>query len=100
MIQALRGDFEKVCIDSGACESVCPADAFPAYGTFRTSKNGSTYRAAGGQELINVGAKRQQFTINGTKTSMTIPGDDEREEKPLAAASNEDYRERKPDHPR
>jgi hypothetical protein len=54
-IQALTDDsFRKVCIDSGAGESVCPVEAFPSYKTTRTAKTGATYRAAGGQKLTNV----------------------------------------------
>ena len=87
MIQAVNGDFDKVCIDSGAGESVCPVDAFPAYGTFTTGKNGVKYRAAGGQELVNVGEKRPRFTTNGVKTSMTFQATTG-VRKPLAAASN------------
>ena len=51
MMQNINGDFDRVCIDSGAGESVCPVDAFPQYGTFSTGKNGGKHRAAGGQEL-------------------------------------------------
>ena len=87
MIQNICGDFDRVCIDSGAGESVCPVDAFPQYGTFSTGKNGVKHRAAGGQELVNVGEERPHFTTNGIKTSMTFQcaiG----VKKPLAAASN------------
>ena len=41
--------FNKVCIDSGAGESVCPVDAFPSYGLKKLAKTGATYTAAGGQ---------------------------------------------------
>ena len=87
MIQTINGDFDKVCIDSGAGESVCPVYVSPAYGTFNIGKNGVKHSAAGGQELVNVGEKRPRFTTNGVKTSMTfqaIIG----VKKPLAAASN------------
>ena len=87
MIQIINGDFDRVCIDSGAGESVCPVDAFPTYGTFITGKNGVKYRAAGGQELVNVGEKRPRFTTNGIKTSMTFQATTG-VKKPLAAASN------------
>ena len=80
------GGFTKVCIDSGAGESACPADAFPGYGTFKTEKIGVKHRAAGGQELVNVGEKRPRFTTNGVKTSMTFQAA-EHVTKPLAAAS-------------
>ena len=72
MIQNIDGGFDKVCIDSGAGESVCPVDAFPEYGTFNTEKNGAKRRAAGCQELMNVGEKRPRFTTNGVKTSMAF----------------------------
>ena len=86
MIQTIEGDFDRVCIDSGAGESVCPVDAFPEYGTFKTQRNGAKYRAAGGQELVNVGEKRPEFTTNGIKTSMTFQATTG-VKKPLAAAS-------------
>ena len=54
-IQALTDDtFKKVCIDSGAGESVCPVEAFPSYKTTKTAKTGTKYMAAGGQKLTNV----------------------------------------------
>ena len=87
MIQNINGDFDRVCIDSGAGESVCPVDAFPMYGTFSTGKNGAKYRAAGGQELVSLGAKRPRFTTNGIKTSMTFQCATG-VKKPLAAASS------------
>ena len=41
MIQALTdGTFDKVCVDSGAGESLCPVSAFPSYETVQTSKTG------------------------------------------------------------
>ena len=86
MIQNIDGGFSKVCIDSGAGESVCPVDAFPEYGTFNTAKNGAKHRAAGGQELVNVGEQRPRFTSNGVETSMTFRTTTG-VKKPLAAAS-------------
>ena len=86
MIQALEGNFDRVCIDSGAGESVCPVDAFPEYGTFKTDRNGAKYRAAGGQELVNVGEKRPQFSTNGIRTTMAFQATTN-VKKPLAAAS-------------
>ena len=40
-IQAIETEFKKVCIDSGAAESVCPIDAIPDYETLETDKVGS-----------------------------------------------------------
>ena len=49
MIQNLTyGSFTKVCVDSGARESVCPVDAFPSYEMRKSARTGSTYTAAGG----------------------------------------------------
>ena len=86
MINNIEGDFSSVCIDSGAGVRVCPLDAFPAYGTFKTAKNGVKYRVAGGQELVNAGEKRPHFTTNGIKTSMIFQACGVT--KPLAAASS------------
>jgi hypothetical protein len=78
--------FGKVCIDSGAGESVCPVDAFPSYKTVKTSKTGATYRAAGGQKLTNVGEIRPNFKSGGIGGSMAFQATTE-VQKPLAAAS-------------
>jgi len=86
LLQNVEGNFSKVCIDSGAGESVCPEEAFPDYATYKTNKNGCKYRAAGGQELVNVGEKRPHFVTNGVKTSMTFQATTG-VKKPLAAAS-------------
>ena len=86
MIQRFNGDFDRVCIDSGAYESVCPVDAFPAYGIFSTGKNGVKHRAAGGQELVNVGKKLHHFITNGIEISMTFQATTG-VKKPLAGAS-------------
>ena len=86
MIQALTDQtFTKVCIDSGAGESVCPIDAFPSYGTHKTAKTGVRYTAAGGQELINAGEKRPHFKCGGANAHMAFQCTDVH--KPLAAAS-------------
>ena len=78
--------FGKVCIDSGAGESVCPVDAFPSYKTVKTNKTGATYRAAGGQKLTNVGEIRPNFKSSGIGGSMAFQATTEIQ-KPLAAAS-------------
>ncbi len=86
-IQALTDDsFRKVCIDSGAGESVCPVEAFPSYETMKTAKTGATYRAAGGQRLTNVGEIRPNFKSAGIGGSMAFQATTE-VQKPLAAAS-------------
>ena len=86
MIQALTDQtFTKVCVDSGAGESVCPIDAFPSYGTHKTAKTGVRYTAAGGQELINVGEKRPNFKCGGVDAWMAFQCT--KVQKPFAAAS-------------
>ena len=66
MVQSLTdGNFNKVCIDSGAVESVCPVDVFPSYELKKSAKTGATYTAAGGQPLVNVGGKQPRFETNG-----------------------------------
>ena len=86
MIQALTDQtFTKVCIDSGAGESVCPIDAFPSYGTHTTAKTGARYTAAGGQELINAGEKRPHFKCGDEDAHMAFQCTGVH--KPLAAAS-------------
>ena len=65
---------------------VCPLDAFAAYGTFKTAKNGVNHRVAGGQEVVDAVEKRPRFTMNGIKTSMTFQACGVT--KPLAAASS------------
>ena len=87
MIQALTDtSFNKVCIDSGAGESVCPVTAFPSYETVKTTKTGKKYRAAGGQELTNIGEIRPSFTSGGKLASMAFQATTDIR-KPLAAAS-------------
>ena len=60
--------------------------AFPDVQTHVTDKNGKKYRAAGGQELENVGEKRPRFKINGVPTMMRFQATTH-VKKPLAAAS-------------
>jgi hypothetical protein len=87
LIQAIQDDtFVSVCLDSGAGESVCPVDAFPSYATKKTPKTGTTYRAAGGQELKNVGEKRPTFRSGGVACSMAFQATTD-VKKPLAAAA-------------
>ena len=87
MIQALTDQsFTKVCIDSGAGESVCPVDAFPSYVTKQTAKVGARYTAAGGQSLVNVGEERPEFTTSGVDAWMAFQATT-KVTKPLAAAT-------------
>ena len=72
MIANLEKNPVSICIDSGAGESVCPVAFFPDYETHHTEKVGNLYRAAGVQELRNVGGKRPQFKTNGIQTSMAF----------------------------
>ena len=86
-IQSLTdASFKKVCVDSGAGESVCPPEAFPSYKTVQTEKTGVTYRAAGGQKLKNVGEIRPNFKSSGVGCSMAFQATTD-VQKPLAAAS-------------
>jgi len=87
MIQTLTDEsFIKVCVDSGAGESVCPVDAFPSYETKKTAKTGTSYTAAGGQALVNVGEKRPEFKTNGVDAWMAFQATT-KVQKPLAAAT-------------
>ena len=87
MIQTLTDEsFTKVCVDSGAGESVCPVDAFPSYETKKTAKTGTSYTAAGGQALVNVGEKRPEFKTNGVNAWMAFQATTGLT-KPLAAAT-------------
>jgi len=86
MIQTLEKNPTTICVDSGAGESVCPVDFFPEYELHETEKVGNLYRAAGGQELKNVGEKRPKLRINGVAASMTFQATSH-VRKPLAAAS-------------
>ena len=87
MVQNLTDEsFTKVCIDSGAGESVCPVDVFPSYETKKTAKTGMSYTAAGGQALVNVGEKRPEFKTNGVDAWMAFQATT-KVQKPLAAAT-------------
>ena len=87
MIQALTDTtFNKVCIDSGAAESVCPVTAFPSYPTVKDGKSGKTYLAVGGMELTDVGEIRPEFTSNGILGNMRLRATTEIK-KPLASAA-------------
>ena len=86
MIQSLIKNPTTICVDSGAGESVCPAESFPDFETHQTDKVGNLYRAAGGQELRNVGETRPRFRINGIQTAMTFQATTH-VKKPMAAAS-------------
>jgi hypothetical protein len=86
MIQNLEKNPTTICVDSGAGESVCPTDFFPDYETHETEKVGNLYRAAGGQELKNMGEKRPKLRIGGVPVSMTFQATSH-VRKPLAAAS-------------
>ena len=86
MMQALTDTtFTKVCVDSGAGESVCPVTAFPSYETVKTHKTGTQYKAAGGQLLTNVGEIRPSFTSSGQLASMAFQATTD-VKKPLASA--------------
>ena len=76
----------KVCVDSGAGESVCPVNAFRSYKTVKTAKTGTTYKAAGGQKLTNIGEIRPCFKSSGVGGSMAFQAT-MYVQKPLAAAS-------------
>ena len=87
LIQSLTDDtFTSVCIDSGAGESVCPIEAFPSYEKKKTYKTGTTYKAAGGQKLFNVGEVKPYFKSNGVAGCMAFQATTD-VKKPLAAAS-------------
>ena len=86
MIQSLVMNPTSICVDSGAGESVCPAEAFPDYETYQRNKVGNLYRAGGGQELRNVGEKRPHFRTNVIQPAMTFHATTHIK-KPLAAAS-------------
>ena len=75
-----------MCVDSDAGESVCPIEAFPSYKTVKTAKTGTTYRAAGGQKLTNVGEIRPRFKPSGICGSLAFQATTD-VQKPLAAAS-------------
>ena len=52
--QVVELEFAKVCADSGAGKTVCPISAFPNIATRETGNVGGTYRAVGGQQLVDV----------------------------------------------
>ena len=76
----------KITVDSGAGESVCPMDMVPEEPIHRTIKNGTTYRAAGGQSLVNQGEKRIKFKSGGSMASLNFQAIKE-VKKPLASAA-------------
>ena len=80
------GNFNKVCIDSGAGESVCPLDAFPRYELKKSANTGATYTAAGGQPLVNVGEKQPRFDATCVDAWRAVQATT-KVQKPLAAAS-------------
>ena len=59
-----EGNSNKVCIDSGAGEGVCPVDAFPSYELKKSAKTGATYTAVGGQSWVNVREKQPRFEFH------------------------------------
>ena len=65
---------------------------FPDYDMRQTEKVGNLYRAAGGQELRNMGDKRPKLRVNGVATAMTFQATSH-VRKPLAAASKITARE-------
>ena len=76
----------KITIDSGAGEGVCPLDLLPEEPLHATSKNGTRYRAAGGQSLINHGEKRVKFSAGEHVGKMSFQAVSE-VKKPLASAA-------------
>lgn len=73
LLQSLTdATFKKVCVDSGAGESVCPISAFPSYRLHTTAKTGCRHVAAGGQRLTNVGEERTKFQSGGALGSMAL----------------------------
>ena len=73
-------------MDSGAGESVFPTAMLKTEPVHHTDKVGRTYRAAGGQALVNRGEKRIKFSTNGIMGSMNFQAIDE-VSKPLASAA-------------
>ena len=76
----------KITIDSGVGESVCPLDMLPNEPLHESPKNGTRYRAAGGQSLVNHGEKRVKFRAGesiGRLHFQAIP----EIKKPLASAA-------------
>ena len=90
--QVIETEFNKVCSDSGAGESVCPIEASPHLEMHDTGKVGKRYMAAGGQVFVNEGEKMPQLTTNGVNT-YGLPTEYRGQEAPSCRVSN--YSERK-----
>ena len=52
------GSPETATIDSGACDSIAPPQAFKNSKTIKTNEFGKTYGACGGETVTNVGYKK------------------------------------------
>lgn len=76
----------KITIDSGAGESVSPIDMVPGEPLHQTPKNGTWYRAAGGQSLINHGEKRIKFMAGDNVAKLHFQAIHE-VKKPLVSAA-------------
>ena len=77
---------DMIIVDSGAGESVCPADWIPLEPVKHTGKVGIKYKAAGGQTLVNRGEKNVKFSVGGRVASMNFQAIDELT-KPLASVA-------------
>ena len=73
-VNAVEDDYEKVSImiDSGASETVAPAECFESYDLVKTTASGTTYASAAagdGNEIVNIGEKFVEVVDeNGTTT--------------------------------
>ena len=73
-VNAVEDDYEKVSImiDSGASETVAPAECFESYDLVKTTASGTTYASAAasdGNEIVNIGDKFVEVVDeNGTTT--------------------------------
>ena len=76
----------RITIDSAAGESVCPVDMVPGEPIHKTDKDGTRYRAAGGQALFSRGEKRVKFKAGTKIGSINFQAIDEIK-KPLASAA-------------
>lgn len=76
----------KITIDPCARESVCPIDMVPDEPLHKTAKNGTRYRAAGGESLINKGKERIKFRSGSTLEKMNFQAIGE-VNKPLVSAA-------------
>lgn len=76
----------KITIDSGAGESVCPLDMVPEEPLHARVNNGTRYRAAGGQSLVNKGEKCIKFRSGRKLGSLSFQAIEE-VKKPLASAA-------------